>query len=246
MVEFSNHVVYVDESGDHGLESINPTHPVFVLACCIFKKADYASRATPLIQDFKLRHFGHDIVILHGHEIRKQTPPFTFLQSETKRERFMADLNELITAAPFTLVAAVIDKIKLRQQYVYPANPYEIALTFCMERIYGFLRDHDDAERLTHVIVERRGKLEDKDLELAFRRICAGANQWGVMNNFDITFAEKAINSGGLQLADLVAHPIGRHVLKPDQPNRAYDIVDQKFRRNRDGKKEGWGLKIFP
>lgn len=246
MAGFSNYVVYVDESGDHSLESIDPEYPVFVLACCIFKKADYAGRATPLIQDFKFRHFGHDIVILHSHDIRKQIPPFAFLQNQAKRERFMADLNELVTAAPFTLVASIIDKIELQQQYVYPDNPYDLAMTFCMERIYAFLRGRRDVDRLTYVVVERRGEKEDKDLELAFRRICAGANQWGPLNNFDITFAEKSINSGGLQLADLVAHPIGRHILKPDQPNRAYEIVDQKFRRSPDGKKEGWGLKIFP
>ena len=69
------------------------------------------------------------------------------------------------------------------------------------------------------------------------RRLCFGVTG---------AFAEKGINSGGLQLADLVAHPIGQHVLKPDQPNRAYEIVDQKFRRSPDDRKEGWGLKIFP
>ncbi|WP_244948789.1 DUF3800 domain-containing protein [Campylobacter hyointestinalis] len=35
---FSNHIVYVDESGDHSLTNINKDFPVFVLAFCIFKK----------------------------------------------------------------------------------------------------------------------------------------------------------------------------------------------------------------
>ena len=29
---FSKYVVYVDESGDHGLKNIDPNYPVFVLA----------------------------------------------------------------------------------------------------------------------------------------------------------------------------------------------------------------------
>lgn len=33
---FSDYVVYVDESGDHSLASIDPDYPVFVLALCIF------------------------------------------------------------------------------------------------------------------------------------------------------------------------------------------------------------------
>jgi hypothetical protein len=33
--KFSEYIVYVDESGDHGLETIDPNYPVFVLAFCI-------------------------------------------------------------------------------------------------------------------------------------------------------------------------------------------------------------------
>jgi len=36
--EFSDYIVYVDESGDHNLERINPEYPLFVLAFCIFEK----------------------------------------------------------------------------------------------------------------------------------------------------------------------------------------------------------------
>jgi len=57
---------------------------------------------------------------------------------------------------------------------------------------------------------------------------------------------DKKHNSTGLQLADLVAHPIGRHVVKPDQPNRAYDTLEPKFRRGPQGEVNGYGLKVFP
>jgi len=56
----------------------------------------------------------------------------------------------------------------------------------------------------------------------------------------------KASNSTGLQLADLVARSIGIKVLRPTQPNRAYDIVEKKFRRSPNGDSKGWGLKVFP
>jgi hypothetical protein len=39
---------------------------------------------------------------------------------------------------------------------------------------------------------------------------------------------------------------IGIKVLRPAQPNRAYDIVANKFRKNPAGEMKGWGLKIFP
>lgn len=34
--------------------------------------------------------------------------------------------------------------------------------------------------------------------------------------------------------------------MRPMQPNRAYDIVEKKFRRSPAGIIKGWGLKVFP
>jgi hypothetical protein len=63
---------------------------------------------------------------------------------------------------------------------------------------------------------------------------------------FELVFADKKSNSTGLQLADLIARPIGLHVLKPEQENRAFAIIDGKFYRNGKGIKVGYGLKCFP
>ena len=65
------------------------------------------------------------------------------------------------------------------------------------------------------VIFESRGAKEDDQLELEFRRVCAGANYNGLELPFKAVFASKQTNSGGLQLADLVARPIGRHGPRP-------------------------------
>jgi hypothetical protein len=35
---FSTYIVYVDESGDHSLNTVDENYPVFVLAFCIFHK----------------------------------------------------------------------------------------------------------------------------------------------------------------------------------------------------------------
>ena len=101
-------------------------------------------------------------------------------------------------------------------------------------------------ESCTHIIVEKRGKAEDNELELEFRRICSGYNYLQRNLPFELVFADKKSNSTGLQLADLMARPIGLHVLKPEQPNRAFDVIDEKFYRNGKGNKNGYGLKCFP
>jgi Protein of unknown function (DUF3800) len=245
---YSDYVVYVDESGDHNLESVNEEYPVFVLTFCVFRKEDYINSVSPSVQEFKFKHFGHDTIILHEHEIRKQKKPFVFLKSEQKREVFMNDLTQIIRDAPMTIISAVIRKHRLIERYPDPDNPYKTALLFCMERLTAFLTDKNQCcdGAKTHIVFECRGKKEDADLELAFRRIRDGANMRGPMPFLDIVFAKKAINSAGLQVADLTARPIGLNVLRPDQANRAYDDIQPKLRRSPQGEVVGWGLKVFP
>ena len=64
---YSDYVVFVDESGDHGLVSIDSDYPVFVLDFCVFRKEDYIQRVVPKVEAFKFEHFGHDLVVLHEH-----------------------------------------------------------------------------------------------------------------------------------------------------------------------------------
>lgn len=66
------------------------------------------------------------------------------------------------------------------------------------------------------------------------------------MPNLDIRFMDQKHNSTGLQFADLVAHPIGRHIINPLQANRAYELIEAKLRRSSSVRIRGYGLKIFP
>jgi hypothetical protein len=240
------YIVFVDESGDHGLESIDPAYPVFVLAFCVIAKTVYSRQAIPAVTEFKFRHFGHDQIVLHERDIRKDLGEFSFLKDRGRKERFLEELSAIVGGTDMVVLASVIRKDKLAGQYRYPGNPYEIALGFGLERTQKWLARHQAGEATTPVILERRGKQEDESLELEFRRICAGQNYAQSTLALEPRFVPKSANVPGLQLADLVARPIGRHVLNPDQPNRAYDVVETKLDRSPGGEVRGWGLKVFP
>ena len=108
--EFSEYIVYVDESGDHSLDSIDSEYPIFVLAFCVFRKDSYLNKVVPKLQSFKFKYYGHDMVVLHELDIRKSRGPFNILLDKKVRDPFMEDLNCLIDSAPFTLITSVIDK----------------------------------------------------------------------------------------------------------------------------------------
>ena len=247
---FSNFIVYVDESGDHGMQTVDPNYPLFVLAFCVFYKKHYSEKVVPALEKFKFNHFGHDIVILHEREIRKETGPFKFA-NEAEKLGFIDGLSGIIDNSNFILISCVIDKHRLGARDIERGNPYHLALGFCLETLYEFLIEKNQDAKKTHVIFECRGKKEDKDLELEFRRICDGENKLGALLPFEIIFADKKANSSGLQLADLVARPIGMSVLRPEQDNRAFEVLTRKFycdggRENVGTGYENWGLKIFP
>jgi hypothetical protein len=68
---------------------------------------------------------------------------------------------------------------------------------------------------------------------------------------FDIVFADKKTNLTGLQLADLVARPLGVNYLRPAQANQAFELLKRKFYcdggRTRVGMGyENVGLMIYP
>jgi len=237
----SEYIIYADESGDHGLVSIDAEHPVFVLVFCIFKKVDYSDSILPIISRFKFKWFGHDNIILHSRDIRKQIGHFGFLTDQKLREVFIPEVNDLIAGCNFTLIASVIDKLALKSQYHKPENPYDLALEFCIERAHHYLRHLPGftSNRPTHIITECRGKQEDKDLELAFHRIIGGKYP------FKLYFGDKKANLAGLQIADLVAYPIGKKIINPEKQNRAFEIIETKFRKY-GGTYERYGLKIFP
>jgi len=246
ITDFSDYVVFVDESGDHGLANIDPDYPMFVLAFCIFHKREYIDIVCPAMQRLKFAHWGHDTVVLHEHDIRKPSGTYGFSFNPARRHAFLADMNALVVDAPFTLIASVVRKRDLKQVYALPGNPYHLGLEFGLERLYKFLEGKGQADRLTHVVVERRGRREDAELELEFRRICDGANFMNRRLPFDIVMSSKESNASGMQLADLVARPIGIRALRPTQANRAYEILEPKFRRSPKGEIQGWGLKSFP
>jgi hypothetical protein len=248
--QYSKYIVYVDESGDHNLQSIDKNYPIFVLAFCVFHKRHYSEAIVPALEKFKFNYFGHDQVVLHEHEIRKEKGAFNIFRSKDEREKFIDGLTQIIEYSNFILISCTIDKRQLKKQLGEEKNPYHIALASCLETLYEFLQEKKQNQKVTHIVVECRGKKEDIELELEFRRIC-DSNSTGQALPFEILFADKKVMSSGLQLADLVARPIGLNLLRPNQNNKAFDVLKNKFfcdgGREKVGKGyDGVGMKIFP
>ena len=243
-MDYSDYIIFADESGDHSLTKIDRDFPLFVLAFCIFKKADYLSTVAPLFNEFKFNYWGHESVVLHNHEIRKAINRFSFLREEFTRTRFLDDLTILMDQIPYVIISAVIHKNELKESFADRLNPYTVALRLCLESTYRFLCEQNQNVLLSHLVVEERGRKEDRDLELSFRKILDQSPLWksGV---FEIEFVNKKANLIGLQIADLVVNPIGKYIMNPFQSNRSCEVVKRKI-WGWPEKMDGGGLIDFP
>ncbi|MET3710678.1 hypothetical protein ABIC65_001358 [Sphingomonas trueperi] len=128
----------------------------------------------------------------------------------------------------------MIDKFRHKARYVNPWNPYEIAMQFCMEKLSDKLIREGQEGQLTHVLFEGRGREEDRQLELEFRRIAQNGKQWGwrsvdlMRTPLEPLFVPKSANLAGHQLSDIIVRPIALRALRPDQANRAFDTIKDR------------------
>ncbi|MCK4394576.1 DUF3800 domain-containing protein [Candidatus Bipolaricaulota bacterium] len=241
-------VLFLDESGDHNLSVIDLQYPLFVLGGVIVDK-DYAEEElTEAVQEFKRRLFGRDDLILHTADITRNRNGFEQMKNSAFRRRFYDELNALMRSLHFTVVACAIRKEAHLSRYgVAALDPYLLSLDILIER---FCMEIGDVEDGGVIVAERRGPTLDRGLELAWLNLKIQGTQFMQASEIEkrilaLNLRPKSDNLAGLQLADLVVTPIGRHLLgklvKED-----FRIVESKFRRNREGKYEGYGLIVLP
>ncbi len=108
----------------------------------------------------------------------------------------------------FTLIVGAIEKFRLKQRYEIPPNPYALALTFCMEQVYAFMREKGEAERELHFLVEKRGRSEDAELGLVFCRVRDGGSCWESFPDFQSNSLTKRPTYRDFKLRTWSARPL--------------------------------------
>lgn len=239
--------MFLDESGDHSLDKIDKSYPMFVLAGCIFDFDYYASKAEVAVNKLKRDYFGNTNLILRSYDIRKQRNQFSSLVNKTIREKFYGDINNLISTLKFTIIAAVIDKSKLKNQYVHPENPYDLCFQFILERAIMYL---GRSEEQMIFRIESRETHNDRKLAKVYESFRSKDQKLFKMSEIqsklvDLSFNQKNQNIAGTQVADLIAYPIGRWGLDKKKENLAFQIIEKKL-HTKNGVYLNCGLKIFP
>ena len=241
--------MFLDESGDNNLTTIDLSYPIFCLAGCIVEFEYYSHVFEKEVDRLKIKHSKTRDIILRSYDIRKQKENFSFLVDKKKREVFYSDLDGLVEKLQFTIIAAVINKVELKKRYIKQNDPYDLCFQFIMERFCMFLGE----KKSTGIFrMESRESHNDKMLVEDYERFRNNGNNIFPPEEVraklvDLSFNQKSQNISGHQIADLVAYPIGTHIFKPEKENFAFSIVEKKFHRKRGVSHYlNYGLKIFP
>ncbi len=245
-----HHTFFLDETGDHGLSFVDENFPLFLLAGCIVENAALLAFEND-IRGLKMEFFKSEDVILHSRDIRKCEGPFQILFDLEIKARFYERLNAIITNTPFTIIGAAVNKKKHIEKYGKSArDPYALSLSFVLERLVFFLnRAHGGST--ADIVIEKRGLKEDTQLLSQYTAVYDRGTYFvteaemktRVMN---FTFKHKRENIIGLQLADLCAYPLARHVLSVNEPYVPFEVIKGKIYCNAKGETKGYGLKVFP
>jgi len=222
---------------------------MFVLAGCIFDFDYYFEKAEKQVNELKICFFGKNNLILRSYDIRKQKSDFACLVDRKRREEFYQALDNLVKRLEFKVISAAIEKNKLKNQYSAPDNPYHLCFQFILERAVMYLGASREKmmlkieSRETHND-QKLAKIYEKFKENNHRYITAAEVQRKLA---DLSFSQKMQNIAGMQIADLVAYPLGKWVLNSGAENKAFAIVQKKLHRRPNSKDFlNYGLKIFP
>lgn len=245
-----NYHFFLDETGDHGLSFIDRNFPLFLLCGCIIDQ-DNLEKIEREINNFKERHFNTTRVILHSRDIRKCEGAFQILFDLNVKKGFYEDLNRILKESQYCLIGSAIHKEEHIKRYGKRASdPYALSLSFLIERVLFYLNRKSDNYKV-EIVAEERGKREDKELLSHFNSVMDQGTYY--IDSIQLKqrikrlrFHNKRDNIIGLQVADLCAYPLARHVLNPKEPYIPFEVIKEKIDCDDKGKYLGWGLKIFP
>lgn len=208
------------------------------------------TRLQASVEDVKRAHLPYDPdapPILHRKDILRRRGPYHVLNNDAIRTAFDGDLIELVDTAPITIFGVVIDKFSHgSKEYRYLTHAYHYCLAAMLERYCGLL---EFLGAVGDVLVEARGKTEDVTLQEEFRSIWTSGTPYmsnsrtkKTLTSRELKVKPKNLNIAGLQVADMLAHPVMRDVLLDrgrvnsldgDFAARIIEVARAKYNRQR-------------
>lgn len=241
--------LYIDESGDHAYRPLDgPVNRYLALLGVWFRQDNAYPAFAEKLEELKRSIFGSrpdQPLILHRADIVNKRGAFVRLLDPAIERQFNTGLLQLIEEADFKMICVLIDKTGHLQKYSSPFHPYHYCLVAMLERYSGWLAYKNC---IGDVMAECRGRTENRQLTQAYLRVYESGTAFrrpdffqNTLTSREIKIKQKSANIAGLQLADLLAHPIKQNCLIEKNlitgpasqfSNALSKVAEPKFNRN--------------
>lgn len=227
--DITTYYLYLDECGDRNLVSFDNSFPIFTL-CGVLVSENNLPQFEEEINAIKRYFWNDETVIFHSREIRKHQKRFINFNDSTIKEDFYNRLNTLLSQkGVYVIVCCAVPKLPCIEKHGNEIDIYGIALSYVLQRSIFYLDEVEPSGKL-RIVVEKRGKKEDRNLRDYYNRMLEKGVKYCPEERLkqhihDFNFSAKSENINGLQIADLIAYPISHYVLYPEKCNPAFDII---------------------
>lgn len=243
----NKYYLFLDECGDQNLTGFDPSFPIFTL-CGIILSDSQLYQLTEQLSELKHKFWADKKIILHSRDIRKCQNGFEILFDLATKQQFYNGLNEILGQKIYVIICCAILKEPYIRQYGRLNDVYGLSLSYIMERTVFYIDSLKQQPINLTTIVERRGKREDAALLNYYNQLLDRGTYWvqaqrikAYFKNFEMRWKKDDVI--GLQVADLVAYPITRHILDENAINLSYDIIKNNIYTE---KGKLYGLKVHP
>ena len=228
------HYLFLEESGDHGIENVDPQFPLLVLCGLLINEDSYKTIKTE-IKSIKQDLWKGEKVIFNSRQIKKYENEFRILRDYTTNLIFKRRIKRLTIDSEYTVIAASlkkdtnkIPKIELAQ------NIYRDTFKFILQQTLSALDTVESRHEPLFIIFKKRGLLEDNGLRKYIKKLLKHGTpkirpDMIKTRTIKIFFFDKSKNVAGLQLADLVTSPVAGYLLDKNRKNRLYKFLEFKL-----------------
>jgi hypothetical protein len=258
--------IFIDESGNDDMDPENVTFERYLTLVGLIMRMpdDYAKlhQQMEIIKNGIFHQQAGNPIVFHRKDILKKQGVFSILFDKTLCKKFDDQVLDLIQGTPFYLIGITIDKLDHLNRYQgWAYKPYYYCFKVLLERYVHFLKDHN---YVGDVFIESRDTDKDKDIKNHFKHFYLNGTEnirnmlfQARLTSCEINIREKKANNDGLQLADLLAHPVQYDILYEYERVREQEAIfgrkiceilrKGKYRRHWfTGELKGYGMKLLP
>lgn len=276
--EDADYIILVDESGNSNnmnyikkcvSEGVNPDEingmeRYLTVSACIINVNDFYNIRDYIMQ-IKKKYwenglFENQRVCFHSTEIKRHMACSGFKLEDSAYSSLTYDIRTLLNSIPITLISTCVDKYKHAKKYfdAKPMYPYNLCITFLMERIIMCI----SKKAKCSIILEARGEKEDRNLLKYMIDILDNGTHLGNKNSklsmepecFEnitgIYFnpkwnSDKSKSYWGLELADMYSYTVNKFLSKDNAFRPLMKNISSKLYKQNEIV-AGRGFKLFP